>query len=93
MTQIVESLLADAARLLPLAAGVFVAFMVLRTWARTRSAGSVLVAVLVGALVMAFVTDTAGLSSLVWEEIESRAGGAGVPGGVVGGVGGGGVGG
>lgn len=72
MTALFESYLADALRLLPMAAAVVVAFMVLRTWVKTRSTGSTLIAVGVGALVLAFVSDVGGFSSMIWAEIQSR---------------------
>jgi hypothetical protein len=74
VTQIVESVLADASRLLPLAAGVVVAYMVLRTWVKTRSAGSTVVAVVVGALVVGFLSNPDDLTSMLWSEIQARAG-------------------
>lgn len=76
MTTLVESILNDGARLLPLAAALVVAWMVLRTWLKTRSALSTLGAVVVGALVVGFLSDPVGLTSMLWSEVQARTGGA-----------------
>lgn len=74
MTSIVESLIEDGLRLLPAVATLIVAYMVLRTWVKTRSAGSTLLAVVVGVLVVGFVSDQGGFASLLWAELQARAG-------------------
>ncbi len=74
MISILESLLADGARLLPAVAALVVAFMVLATWVRTKKALPTLGAVVVGVLVVGFLTDPGGLSTVVWSELRARGG-------------------
>ncbi len=73
MTNVVESLIADGLLWLPKVALLVAAFMVLATWVKTRRAGPTLMALLLGVLVVGFVTDQGGFASLVMGELKARA--------------------
>ena len=74
MTSIVESLINDGLAWLPKVAALVVAYMVLRTWVKSRSAGATVLALVTGVLVVAFVTDQGGFASMISAELQSRAG-------------------
>lgn len=72
MDDLIRSYLTDAQGLVLPAAGVIAALVILSTWWKTRSAGAVLVAIVVACLVVGFLSDPGGIATGVAADMRAR---------------------